>query len=159
MTPSPEQIVENCVFLVFELIGAIAGAGIMMESLGALVSLRAIGFEAWGLNMLFAGALGLLAGRRWNHAVSRWIWVPAVVWFLFRALSYSEWHETSLLLRRGGVWEHFSGRDCPENWNSCTDFLVVTVPVIRAVSYSAAAYLYSAFHAPRVSSQGSASGL
>lgn len=73
-----------------------------------------------------------------------WAWVIPAVFFSWRALIYA-------LTLRTGFATHFSGYDCAIGLqkHDCDEFFAVTVPLIRGLSYSAAARLAS-----RITSRG-----
>jgi hypothetical protein len=97
--------------------------------------------KAWITSIVFAGFLGVVAVRAvlLNAAnTAEWAWVIPAVIFLWRGLIYT-------LTKGTGFATHFSGYDCaigPQK-HDCTEFLAVTIPLVRGLSYSAAARLAS----------------
>jgi hypothetical protein len=102
--------------------------------------------KAWITSIVFAGILGVVAVRvvRFRTAdTAEWAWVIPALIFSLRALIYP-------FTRSTGFATHFSGYDCGVGLqkHDCNEFFEVTIPLIRGVSYSAAARLASRI-APR----------
>jgi hypothetical protein len=113
-----------------------------LPRLRPLFSWQAIVLKEWFVSIFLPVVLGFVCYRTWHLKTSKWIWIPAALWFAFHAESYATSH-TSVLLHSSGGWAHFSGADCPGDQSSCHAFLGETVPLIRTLSYSAAAVLTS----------------
>lgn len=93
-------------------------------------------WRAWIMSIALASLLGVLATRYRASKTGVWAWlIPAGV-IAFRGLLYAFSSNT-------GFPAHFSGYDCAIRLekSDCYDFLIVTVPFVRAVSYSTAALL------------------
>jgi hypothetical protein len=93
-------------------------------------------WREWITSTFVAALLGVLAGRYRTAKTAGWAWlIPAAV-FALRALRH-------LFGSNSRFWSHFSGYDCAVGLveADCHDFLSITVPLIRGLSYSAAARL------------------
>ena len=130
---------------VFEFFAIIVGPGLAESSLPRLrplFSWQAIVLKEWLISILLPVVLGFVCYRSWHLKTSKWIWIPAALWLAFHAESYATSH-TSVLVHSSGSLAHFSGADCPGDQSSCHAFWGETVPLIRTLSYSAAAGLTS----------------
>jgi len=93
-------------------------------------------WRVWITSIAIATLLGVFAARFRTSKSAGWAWlIPGGV-FAFIALLY-------LFGRNTRFWTHFSGYDCAVGLQGadCNDFLSVTAPLIRGLSYSAAARL------------------
>jgi hypothetical protein len=86
--------------------------------------------------IVFAALLGVSVQRRWRTRTARWVWMPALLWFLFGLFG--------MMGRVGNPWLSFSGIACVrEHGNLCIEFTIFTVPLVRASTYSLASLLSS----------------
>lgn len=90
-----------------------------------------------------AAFMGFMMFRSWRSATEKWVWILPALWFAFRALPYAALHSHSVLSQDQGFWFHFSGAACGADISNCRDFYAFSVPLIRTLSYSAAAMLAS----------------
>src|SRR5215831_10884286 len=93
-------------------------------------------WRVWITSTAIAALLGVFAARFRTSKSAGWAWlIPGGV-FAFTALLYLFGGNTRF-------WTHFSGHDCAVGLQGadCNDFLSITVPLIRGLSYSAAARL------------------
>jgi hypothetical protein len=131
-------------------LGAVIGVGILKTLSSPLVKLfthsrASIILTEWIGSIVFAALLGVSVQRRWRTRSARWVWIPALLWFLFGLVMY---------LRLGNPLLTFSGIACAhERGVSCLPFTVFTVILVRCSVYSLAAFLsarssrqYDSFH-------------
>ena len=91
-------------------------------------------WREWITSTIIAALLGVLASHYRTSKTARWAWlIPAGV-FAFTALLY-------LFGRNIRFWSHFSGYECAVGLEEADGhaFLSITVPLLRGVSYPAAA--------------------
>jgi hypothetical protein len=150
MADSVTRILHGCVGLVANTLGAVIGVGILKTLSSPLVKLfthsrASIILTEWIGSIVFAALLGVSVQRRWRTRSARWVWIPALLWFLFGLVMY---------LRHGNPLLTFSGIACiHERGVSCIPFTVFTVILVRCSVYSLAAFLsarsnrqYDSFH-------------
>jgi len=106
-------------------------------------SSAAIVQSIWRNNIFDAIAafgLGYFVYRRWGSSTSKWVWVPALLWFTQRAITF--WFENRTFRVLHGdhtiYWE-MSGAGCVFDRQACSDWIVYTIPLIRTAFYSAGA--------------------
>ena len=144
------RILRSCGGLLANILGAVVGVGILKTLSSPLVKLfthsrASIILTEWIGSIVFAALLGLSVQRRWRTRSARWVWMPALLWFVFGLVVYS---------RLGNPLLTFSGIACVhEPVVSCLPFTVFTVILVRCSVYSLAAFLsarssrqYDSFH-------------
>ena len=74
--------------------------------------------------------------RTWRNSAAKWTWVLPVIWFAFGYL---------IIVGRGDVFGRLSdfGSGSSLSATDVRSFFAFTVPLIRAASYSAGAYISS----------------
>jgi integral membrane sensor domain MASE1 len=150
MADSVTRILHGCAGLVGNILGAVIGVGILKTPSSPLVKLfthsrASIILTEWIGSIIFAALLGVSVQQRWRSRSARWVWTPALLWFLFGLVMYS---------RLGNPLLTFSGIACvDERGFSCIPFTVFTVILVRCSVYSLAAFLsarssrqYDSFH-------------
>jgi hypothetical protein len=150
MADSVTRILHGCVGLVANTLGAVIGVGILKTLSSPLVKLvthsrASIILTEWIGSIVFAALLGVSVQRKWGTRSARWVWIPALLWFLFGLLVY---------FRQGNPLLTFSGIACiHERGFLCIPFTVFTVILVRCSVYSLAAFLsarsnrqYDSFH-------------
>jgi hypothetical protein len=132
------RILRGCAGLVVNMLGAVIGVGILKTLSSPLVKLfthsrLSIILTEWIGSIVFAALLGVSVQRKWGTRSARWVWIPALLWFLFGLGVY---------LRLGNPLLTFSGIACVhERGVSCIPFTVFTVNLVRCSVYSLAAFL------------------
>ncbi len=133
--------------LVLDLLGAVAVPGILEVTVWPVPvhSVAAVVIKEWSLSIAFAAFMGFMMYRRWRSGTSKWVWILPALWFAFRAIPYAARSSAnSVLSVDSGFWAHFSGAACgAADIFNCRDFYAFSVPLIRALSYSAAAMIAS----------------
>jgi hypothetical protein len=118
------------------------GVGVLKNLSAVLVklfthSIASIVLTEWIGSVVFAALLGVSVQRRWRTRTARWIWMPALLWFLFGLSGRAGFPP-------GNPWLTFSGIACVhERGISCIQFTIFTVLLVRASTYSLAAFLSS----------------
>jgi hypothetical protein len=126
------------------------GAGLLANTLVALIGVGILNFlgsqlvmpfthsrvsivlTEWIGSIIFAAVLGVSVQRRWRTRSARWVWIPALLWFLVGFGNFG----------RGNFLLTFSGIACiHERGPSCIPFTVFTISLVRASVYSMAAFL------------------
>jgi len=130
-------------YVILNTLVALLGPAVLSSSLPPFHPHTGVGIiqKAWITSIVFAGFLGVVAVRAVRlHAgkAPEWAWVIPAVIFSWRALIYT-------LTRSTGFATHFSGYDCAIGLQThdCTEFLAVTIPLVRGLSYSTGARLAS----------------
>jgi hypothetical protein len=145
---SATRILRGCAAFAANFLAAITGVGLLKNLSSLLVKLfthstASIVLTQWVASIFFAALLGDSVQRRWKTRTARWIWIPALLMFLFGLFSGHGY-------RPGNRWLAFSGVACAQPAGAwCVPFLIFTVPLVRAVTYSLAAFLSSRFSAQR----------
>jgi len=95
----------------------------------------------WILSMVLAGALGFFAYRTWRTRTARFTWVIFVLWFVFGLLVKLRFAIDNASI--GSLWIQFSGIECTGSLLNldCQTFPLLTIPLVRGLSYSAGAFL------------------
>jgi len=144
------RFLRGCAGLVANTLGAVIGVGILKVLSSVLVKLfthsrLSIILTEWIGSIVFAALLGVSVQRKWRTRSARWIWIPALLWFLFGLASP---------FGRGDTLLNFSGIACIHGPGaSCLPFTLFTVILVRCVVYSLAAFVaarsgrqYDSFH-------------
>jgi hypothetical protein len=144
------RILRGCAGLLANILGAVIGVGILKTLSSPLVTIfthsrLSIILTEWIGSIVFAALLGVSVQRKWRTRSARWVWVPALLWFLFGLVVY---------LRLGNPLLTFSGIACVhERGVSCIPYTAFTVILVRCSVYSLAAFLsslssrqYDSFH-------------
>ncbi|HET9285853.1 MAG TPA: hypothetical protein VFR24_28200 [Candidatus Angelobacter sp.] len=150
MAGSATRILHGCAGLLANTLGAVIGVGILKTLTSPLVKLfthsrGSIILTEWIGSIVFAALLGVSVQRRWKSRSARWVWIPALLWFLFGLVGP---------FGRGDTLLNFSGIACVHGRGaSCLPFTVFTVILVRCSVYSLAAFLsarssrqYDSFH-------------
>lgn len=132
------RILRGGAGLIANILGAVIGVGILKTLSSPLVKIfthsrLSIILTEWIGSLVFAALLGVSVQRKWRTRSARWVWIPALLWFLFGLVVY---------LRLGNPLLTFSGIACVhERGVSCFPFTVFTVLLVRCSVYSLAAFL------------------
>jgi len=120
---------------------------ILKEPLSSVLPLRSISaviLREWCLGPVIAAVLGFLMYRTLKSATSKWVWTIFALLFAVVAIVYlSEHGPQSVLWEHTSFWSWFSGSACVARKAGCRAFFAFTVPLIRSLSYSAAALFAS----------------
>jgi hypothetical protein len=139
--PSAIQVLRGFGGFLANALAVIVGVGILKSLSAVLVKLfthsrASMVLTEWIGSIVFAALLGVLVQRRWRTRTARWIWMPALLWFLFGL--------TGPAGPLGNPWLTFSGIACVhERGISCIQFTIFTTLLVRASTYSLAAFLTS----------------
>lgn len=144
------RILRGSAGLLANILGAVIGVGILNTISSPLVKLfthsrLSMILTEWIGSIVFAALLGVSVQRKWRTRSARWVWIPALLWFLFGFV---------IFLRLGNPLLTFSGIACVhERGAACLPFTVSTVILVRCSVYSLAAFLsarssrqYDSFH-------------
>jgi hypothetical protein len=128
-----------CVFLILQFVVALIGTAITEHTLWRVIpahSISAIVRKEVMLSVLCAASIGFSMRLAWRNDVAKWVWVLPAMWFGFRIVFSGG---------SGGTWQQFSGSGCVNGRHSlgCENFFVFTIPFVRGVSYSLAAWAAS----------------
>ena len=138
---------------------ALLGTAILDTCFSRIFSVHSISGvirREWVLSILCAAFVGFFMYRTWRSGTSKWVWTIPTLWFIFGCLVvlgstrehgvFSGSNGSAL----GNFWTQLSGSDCNSGAHApgCRDFFVFTIPFVRAVSYSAAAFLSSRIYRP-----------
>ena len=97
--------------------------------------------KIWILDTVCAAFLGFLIGSRWKRSAALWVWVLPGLWFtavFLLALASSRAHS---IFSSETVTGRFFGSDCVQGSRvGCQYFWVFTIPLVRGVCYSLAAW-------------------
>jgi hypothetical protein len=96
------------------------------------------------LNAVAAIALGYFVYHRWQPVSSRWVWLAGIFWFGRRAFAFwLEQRAVSVMYQGHTIYWEMSGAGCNFDMQSCHDWIVYTLPLIRTTFYSAGAFYCS----------------
>jgi hypothetical protein len=129
------QIGRRCAAFLANVLAAFIGTAVLESPISPLVkvfahSAASMVIREWICSIALAALIGFLAQRRWKTNSARWVWVAGVLWFAFGLTQF------------GDPWLTFSGIRCAEfRGYPCVAFWSFTVPLIRTIAYSIAAFL------------------
>ena len=114
---------------------AVFGTAVLESPLARALHARngsAVIWREWITSIVVALALGFAVKRSWKSSGAVWAWILPTVFFVFKVLTD---------LGSGRVASQFSGYECAVELvgGGCRIFLLVTVPLVRGVAYSAGA--------------------
>jgi hypothetical protein len=138
--PSATRILRGCGGFLANTLAAITGVGVLNTLGSAVVKLFthtrvSIVLTEWIGSIVFAALLGVSVQRRWGTRTARWVWMPALLWFLLGLITFGH---------AGNSWLTFSGIACIHaRGNPCIPFTVFTVFLLRCSTYSLSAFLSS----------------
>jgi hypothetical protein len=118
---------------------AVFGTAVINSPLSKLYrpqSINAVLVRELSLSVIVSALLGFLIYHRWQTDTARWVWIIGLAFLGLRSLL--------LLLggSEGGLWFQISGVACGEGFGiACRNYFVVTIPSVRAISYSAGAWV------------------
>jgi hypothetical protein len=141
LAPYAIRVLRGCGGFLANTLAVVVGVGILKNLSAVFVKLfthstASIVLTEWIGSIVFAALLGVSVQRRWKTRTARWIWMPALLWFLFGL--------TGRAGPLGNPWLTFSGIACVhERGISCTQFTAFTALLVRASTYSLAAFLSS----------------
>jgi hypothetical protein len=95
------------------------------------------------INAIAAFGLGYFVYRRWRSAASKWVWIAGLCWFAQRAVRF--WYEQRTfsvihVYQGTSIFWEMSGNGCEFNFQSCSDFIGYTIPLLRTTFYSLGAF-------------------
>jgi len=121
--------------LIVHAVVAIIGTAIVESAIWRLVPAHSVVGVLWK-ECVFSVTLATLIGfgmwRTWRTSVAKWAWVLPAIWFAF-----------GFLTRHGDVWGGLFGPRSVLATRDTRSFFAFTVPLFRASSYSAGAYVSS----------------
>lgn len=129
------RIVRRCAAFLANVLAAFIGTTVLESPISPLVkvfahSAASMVIREWICSIALAALIGFSAQRRWKTNSARWIWVAGVLWLAFGLTQF------------GDPWLTFSGIRCAEfRGYPCIAFWNFTVPLIRTIAYSIAAFL------------------
>ncbi len=99
-------------------------------------TIQAVLLKGYITSAVVAALIGFFVYRRWGSGSAKWVAVVGVCWFAFRLLT----------LMGGGVsgmWPEMSGMGCVNGVRNlaCMNWLVITLPTLRLISYSLGAWI------------------
>ncbi len=142
IAPSAIRVLRGIGGLLANALAVTVGVGILKSLSAVLVKLFthstvSIVLTEWIGSIVFAALLGVSVERRWRTTTARWVWIPALLWFLFGLTG-------RFGLPVGNPWRTFSGVACVhERGIPCIQFVIFTALLVRASTYSLAAFLSS----------------
>lgn len=128
------------IFLLHLLAATFGPAGVeslLWSVIGQPHSFSAIEGREWIFSLVTAALIGYFVCKRWPSPTAVWVWTLPVALLIIRIAMYSG------ASHDGTISSHFLRPDCPTDIAECQDFLLFTVFSIRAVAYSAAAWVSS----------------
>jgi uncharacterized membrane protein len=123
------------------LIVAVIGTAVLETALRRAIPSYSIAAVMWKevvLSIICTALIGFGVWRPWRNSSAKWTWVLPIIWFAFGYL---------VIVGRSDVFGRLfdlgSGSESGLNVPDTRSFFAFTVPLIRAVSYSAGAYISS----------------
>jgi hypothetical protein len=133
--------------LLIHLIVAVIGTAILDTGVRRIIPTHTVAAIIWKeiiLSAVCAAFIGFFMWRTWRSTAAKWIWVLAALWFVFGYLTVA---------RNANVWGRLSGFSSGSVLSApdVRTFFAFTVPLIRAIFYSAGAYISSLVYHARLS--------
>ena len=130
------RTLKFCGFILLNLIAAIIGTAILDTEVRRMIPSHSIAAVIWKeiiLSIICAASIGFGIWRTWRNSASKWTWVLPLIWFAFGYVA--------IVGHGGQVFGSIFGSNpgVPE----VRSFFAFTIPLIRAASYSAGAYISS----------------
>lgn len=125
--------------LLINLAAAVIGTAILDTEVRRLIPPHTVAAIVWKeiiLSAICAAFIGFFMWRTWRSSAAKWTWVPAALWFVFGYL---------FMASNANVFGRLSGFNSGSVLSApdVRTFFTFTVPLIRAVFYSAGAYISS----------------
>ncbi len=150
MTGDSPPLLARFKFIFFVLVNvaiALFGTAFFENEIGKLFrsqSLSGILWKEWLLSIVLAGGLGWSVHRLWKTSAVKWAWVLPSLWFLLRIITLlPTTMRQSVITQGNGLWHQISGQGCEFGMRApeCRNWVLFTIPFIRAVTYSIGAGL------------------
>ncbi len=137
-------ILRSVALFLLHSIFAIMGPAIIDASLHDLIpshSGTGIVLKAWIGSMAIAFLIALFMIRVLRSRTALWVWVVPALWLIVGFMYWYGSHHGSIL--EDTLLGHFSGNTCAVTLDHrpCRDFLLFTIPFIRAAAYSVGSIL------------------
>jgi hypothetical protein len=123
------------------LIVAVIGTAVLETAMRMAIppySIAAVMWKEVVLSIICGALIGFGVWRTWRNSSAKWTWVLPIIWFAFGYL---------VIVGRSDVFGRLfdlgSGSEGSLNVPDARSFFAFTVPLIRAASYSAGAYISS----------------
>jgi len=135
-------------FLVVHITIAVVGTAILDSALFRVIPSHSISATVWKeflLSIVCAVFIGFGMWRTWRSSAAKWTWVLPTLWFALGYLANAG---------HGDVWGRLSGFGSGSVLGTpdVKSFVVFTIPLVRAISYSVGSYISSLLYpAPVVS--------
>jgi len=132
------RLARTIVAFLLNLANAIFGPGVMelaiLPNIGFSRSVVAWQARAWLFSISMAALLGYFTARKWSPRTALWVWTLPVATLAIGGVT----------LASAGIsfWRQFIAPDCLNDLQSCREFLTYTIPAVRGVAYSAAAWFW-----------------
>jgi hypothetical protein len=131
--------------LLINLAAAVIGTAILDTEVRRLIPTHTVAAIVWKeiiLSVVCAAFIGFFMWRTWRSSAAKWTWVLAALWFIFGYLA---------IARSANIWGRLSGFSSGSvlSGPDVMTFFAFTVPLIRATSYSLAAYISSLIYHAR----------
>jgi|SRR6185437_3796638 len=138
------EILRNVGLFLLHSVFAIMGPAIVDASLHDVIpahSGTAIILKAWIGSVACAVLTALFMVRALYSRTALWVWVLPGLWLILGIMSWYGTHHGSIL--EDTLLGRFSGNTCAITLDrrSCRDFLLFTIPFIRAAAYSVGSFL------------------
>ncbi len=145
--PAMLRSLKFCGALLINLAVAVIATASLDTAVRGVIPTHTVAAIMWKeiiLSVVCAAFIGFLMWRTWRSSAAKWIWVLAVLWFLFGYLSVA---------RSGNPWGRLSGFSSGSVFSGpdVRTFFAFTVPLIRTIFYSVGAYISSLLYHARVS--------
>jgi hypothetical protein len=136
MRPAPLNALRFLGFLLVNVLIAVIGTAILETGISMAIpshTMIAVFWKELVLSIVCATLIGFGVWRMWRTNAAKWTWVVPLFWFLF-----------GLLAGAGrGIWGAHESVLQQTSAQEMRNFLVFTVPLIRAAAYSVGAYISS----------------
>jgi hypothetical protein len=134
----PVRIARGVFVFLLNLANAIFGTAVLesaiLPNIGFSRSVVEWETRAWFFSVTMAALLGYFTAKKWSPRSAMWVWTLPIAVFAFGVFMYSPSGDV-------GFWKHFIAPDCLNDRQSCRDFRTFTIPAVRSVAYSVAAWL------------------
>jgi hypothetical protein len=139
---APSRLVRLALAFFLNVILACVATNILTSPFdhGQVLNISQMIWKTTWLDALAAFGLGYSVYRWWKTPSAKWVWVAGLCWFAQRAIRFW-WRQRTFSVLGGGhsiYWE-MSGFGCDFERESCRDWALYTLQLLRTVFYSVGA--------------------
>lgn len=131
------RVFKFCALLAVQILFALIATAILESPLQRIFhpgSIATLLWREWIYSVVIGFGLGFMIQRTWPNSAAKWVWLLTALWFGFGAVN---------ALGHGAMFSQITGTACENGFGDprCKGWFLFTIPLLRAASYSAGAYL------------------